>query len=48
MEGNSLNPPGINKSFFTRLNANQPNDLKFELASDSLKNVLAKEIKLKT
>jgi hypothetical protein len=47
MEGNSLNPPGINKSFFTRLNANQPNDLKFELASDSLKNVLAKEIKFK-
>ncbi|HEY5534391.1 MAG TPA: hypothetical protein VIL99_05595, partial [Ignavibacteria bacterium] len=42
------NPPGINQGFFRRLNNNtKPNDLKLELASDSLKNVLTKEIKFK-
>jgi len=41
------NPPGINRDFFRRLNTKKPNDLKLELASDSLKNVLTKEIKFK-
>ena len=41
------NPPGINQDFFRRLNTNKPNDLKLELASDSLKNVLTKEVKFK-
>jgi len=42
------NPPGINRDFFRRLNNTaKRNDLKLELASDSLKNVLTKEIKFK-
>lgn len=44
-----LNPPGINQDFFRRVNSNKPKDeqLKLSLASDSLKNVLAKEMKFK-
>jgi len=43
------NPPGINEDFFRRVNSNKPKDeqLKLSLASDSLKNILAKEMKFK-
>jgi hypothetical protein len=43
----NTNPPGINKDFFRRVNANKSEDSKLTLVSDSLKNVLAKEIKFK-
>ena len=45
-----LNPPGINQDFFRRVNKNKNGEdeqLKLSLASDSLKNVLAKEMKFK-
>lgn len=43
------NPPGINEDFFRRVNANKSKDEQFKLslASDSLKNILAKEMKFK-
>jgi len=43
------NPPGINEDFFRRVNSNKPKDeqLKLSLASDSLKNIFAKEMKFK-
>lgn len=43
------NPPGINEDFFRRVNINKSDDdkLKLSLASDSLKNILAKEMKFK-
>jgi hypothetical protein len=45
----NTNPPGINQDFFRRVNANKTEDdnLKLSLASDSLKNILAKEMKFK-
>jgi len=45
----NTNPPGINQDFFRRVNANKKEDdsLKLSLASDSLKNILAKEMKFK-
>jgi len=42
-----LNPPGINQDFFRRLNNNKAEDTKLTLVTDSLKNVLTKEIKFK-
>jgi len=45
-----LNPPGINQDFFRRVNKNKNGEdeqLKLSLASDSLKNILAKEMKFK-
>lgn len=44
-----LNPPGINEDFFKRVNKNKSEDdkLKLSLTSDSLKNILAKEMKFK-
>ena len=42
-----LNPPGINQDFFRRLNNNKTDDLKLTLVTDSLKNVLTKEVKFK-
>lgn len=43
------NPPGINQDFFRRVNKNKSDDdnLKLTLASDSLKNILTKEMKFK-
>lgn len=45
----NTNPPGINQDFFRRVNANKSEDdkLKLSLASDSLKNILAKEVRFK-
>ena len=45
----NINPPGISQDFFRRVNANKPKDeqLKLSLAADSLKNILAKEMKFK-
>lgn len=42
-----LNPPGINQDFFRRLNTDKNKDTKLTLVTDSLKNVLAKEVKFK-
>jgi len=42
-----LNPPGINQDFFRRVNKNKSDDTKLTLVTDSLKNVLTKEIKFK-
>jgi hypothetical protein len=45
-----INPPGINQDFFRRVNKNKNGEdeqLKLSLASDSLKNLLAKEMKFK-
>lgn len=43
------NPSGINEDFFRRVNKNKSDDdkLKLSLSSDSLKNILAKEMKFK-
>jgi len=43
------NPPGINQDFFRRVNKNKSDNeqLKLSLATDSLKNILAKEMKFK-
>lgn len=41
------NPPGINQDFFRRVNKNKSDDTKLSLVTDSLKNVLTKEIKFK-
>lgn len=45
----NTNPPGITQDFFRRVNKNKSDDdnLKLSLASDSLKNILAKEMKFK-
>jgi hypothetical protein len=45
----NTNPPGISEDFFRRVNANKSDDeqLKLSLASNSLKNILAKEMKFK-
>lgn len=45
----NINPPGINQDFFRRVNKNKSDDeqLKLSLASDSLKNILAKEMRFK-
>ena len=45
----NTNPPGISEDFFRRVNANKTDEdkLKLSLASDSLKNILAKEMKFK-
>lgn len=37
----------LGQDFFRRLNTNKANDLKLSLASDSLKNLLTKEVKFK-
>jgi hypothetical protein len=42
-----LNPPGINQDFFRRLNTKKTEDSKLSLVTDSLKNVLTKEVKFK-
>lgn len=42
-----LNPPGINQDFFRRLNTDKNKDTKLTLVTDSLKNVLTKEVKFK-
>jgi len=42
-----LNPPGINQDFFRRVNKNKSDDTKLTLVTDSLKNVLTKEVKFK-
>lgn len=44
-----LNPPGINQDFFRRVNKNKSDDeqLKLSLATDSLKNILTKEMRFK-
>jgi len=44
------NPPGINQDFFRRVNKNKNGEdeqLKLSLATDSLKNILTKEMKFK-
>jgi len=41
------NPPGINEDFFRRVNKNKSDDTKLSLVTDSLKNVLTKEVKFK-
>jgi len=45
----NTNPPVINEDFFRRVNKNKSEDdnLKLSLATDSLKNILAKEMKFK-
>jgi len=46
MEPKTLNPP-LNSSFLKRLNENKKDESKLTLAGETLKNVIAKEIKFK-